>query len=74
MEENLKLTLAWLGLTQYYERFVQAGFDSWETLLEITEGDLEVKSMIVDTLECLLTYPPLVCIRAYINSHVATLK
>jgi len=39
---NLELALAWLGLEQYYERFMQAGFDSWETLLEITEDDLEV--------------------------------
>ena len=42
MEKNLELALAWLGLDQYYERFMHAGFDSWETVLEITEYDLEV--------------------------------
>lgn len=29
-------------MSQYLERFLQAGFDSWETVLEITEGDLDV--------------------------------
>lgn len=42
MNDNLELALAWLGLDQYQERFMQEGFDSWETLLEITEDDLEV--------------------------------
>ncbi|KAL8822312.1 MAG: hypothetical protein Q9191_006951 [Dirinaria sp. TL-2023a] len=37
---DLEITLAWLGISQYHDRFVQAGFDSWETLLEITEADL----------------------------------
>ncbi len=39
---DLELTLSWLGLPQYLERFQQAGFDSWETILEITEEDLEI--------------------------------
>lgn len=38
---DLEVTLAWIGMSQYYERFVEAGFDSWETVLEITEADLE---------------------------------
>ncbi|KAF2405511.1 hypothetical protein EJ06DRAFT_28612 [Trichodelitschia bisporula] len=29
-----------LGLTQYLEIFVQEGFDTWETVLDITESDL----------------------------------
>lgn len=33
-------TLARLGLSQYLERFVQEGFDTWETVLDITETDL----------------------------------
>ncbi|KAL8786371.1 MAG: hypothetical protein Q9195_008236 [Heterodermia aff. obscurata] len=33
--------LARLGLGQYLDRFVAEGFDTWGTLLEITEGDLE---------------------------------
>ena len=38
---DLEMKLSWLGMSQYYESFVDAGFDSWETLLEITEEDLE---------------------------------
>ncbi|KAF2259831.1 hypothetical protein CC78DRAFT_585511 [Lojkania enalia] len=29
-----------LGLSQYLERFVAEGFDTWETVLDITESDL----------------------------------
>jgi NADPH-dependent 7-cyano-7-deazaguanine reductase QueF-like protein len=29
-----------LGLSQYLERFVAEGFDTWETLQDITEADL----------------------------------
>ena len=29
-----------LGLTQYLEAFVSEGFDSWETIQDITESDL----------------------------------
>ena len=39
---EVELTLSWLGLSQYTERFIEAGFDSWETILWITESDLEV--------------------------------
>lgn len=39
---DLELLLSLLGLPQYLDRFVQAGFDSWETVMEITEDDLEV--------------------------------
>lgn len=38
---DLELTLSWLDMSQYLERFLQAGFDSWETVLDITEEDLE---------------------------------
>ncbi|KAI9865941.1 MAG: hypothetical protein M1813_001908 [Trichoglossum hirsutum] len=34
-------TLVRLGLSQYFERFIQEGFDTWETVLDITETDLE---------------------------------
>ncbi|KAL9018251.1 MAG: hypothetical protein Q9185_004417 [Variospora sp. 1 TL-2023] len=30
-----------MGMVQYHAVFVQAGFDAWETLLDITEDDLE---------------------------------
>lgn len=29
-----------LGLVQYAERFIEEGFESWETVLHITESDL----------------------------------
>ena len=29
-----------LGLGSYVERFVEEGFDTWETVLDITESDL----------------------------------
>lgn len=41
---DLRLTLSWLELGHYYDRFIQAGFDSWETIMEITEDDLQVSS------------------------------
>lgn len=39
---DLELTLSWLGMIKYLDRFVDAGFDSWATILEVTEEDLEV--------------------------------
>lgn len=39
---DLELTLTWLGMDRYLDRFLEAGFDSWETVLEITENDLDV--------------------------------
>jgi hypothetical protein len=29
-----------LGLAQYLDKFVNEGFDSWQTILDITESDL----------------------------------
>ncbi len=29
-----------LGLGQYLERFIDEGFETWETVLDITESDL----------------------------------
>ncbi|KFY63953.1 hypothetical protein V496_03546 [Pseudogymnoascus sp. VKM F-4515 (FW-2607)] len=31
-----------LGLTQYLERFLDQGFDTWDTILDITEPDFDV--------------------------------
>ena len=42
---DLELTLTWLGMDRYLERFIEAGFDSWETVLEITENDLDVSTI-----------------------------
>ncbi|KAL8779599.1 MAG: hypothetical protein Q9213_006861 [Squamulea squamosa] len=38
---DLKPFLSSCGLLQYHERFVEAGFDTWETLQDITESDLD---------------------------------
>ena len=40
MSSELKERLARLGLAQYSEVFVTEGFDTWETVLDITESDL----------------------------------
>lgn len=32
--------LSRLGLIQYLESFIDEGFDTWETILDITESDL----------------------------------
>lgn len=38
---DLESILAWLDMSDYHDRFLQAGFDSWLVLCEITEEDLE---------------------------------
>jgi hypothetical protein len=40
---DLGLRLERLGLSQYLEAFVSEGFDTWETVLDITESDLYVQ-------------------------------
>ncbi|RMZ73951.1 nonhistone chromosomal [Pyrenophora seminiperda CCB06] len=37
---DLRDRLARLGLSQYYQVFAAEGFDTWETVLDITESDL----------------------------------
>jgi hypothetical protein len=37
---DLKEKLGSLGLDQYLDDFVGEGFDTWETLVDITESDL----------------------------------
>lgn len=37
---DLRPRLARLGLSQYTEAFAAEGFDTWDTLLDITESDL----------------------------------
>lgn len=50
---DLEVVLSWLGMSQYLDRFVQAGFDSWEMLQEITEEDLEVSKVAICAHICL---------------------
>jgi hypothetical protein len=37
---DLKQRLARLGLSEYLEVFIAEGFDTWDTILDITESDL----------------------------------
>ena len=37
---ELGYILSQLGLAQYLECFIEEGFDTWETVLDITESDL----------------------------------
>jgi hypothetical protein len=37
---NLKTLLERLHLERYHDAFVDEGFDTWETLMDITESDL----------------------------------
>lgn len=37
---ELSYVLARLGISQYLESFIAEGFETWETVLEITESDL----------------------------------
>lgn len=40
MSRDLEAVFAELGISQYLESFVEQGFDTWETILDITESDL----------------------------------
>lgn len=38
--KQLELVFGELGITQYLDSFIDQGFDSWDTVLDITEADL----------------------------------
>lgn len=40
MTKQLETIFGELGITQYLGTFVDQGFDTWETILDITESDL----------------------------------
>ena len=42
MTQLLGTILGELGIAQYLDVFLQQGFDTWETILDITESDLYV--------------------------------
>lgn len=44
MPQQLIEILGELGLTQYRDAFVEQGFDTWDTILDITESDMYVRS------------------------------
>ncbi|CAK7228856.1 hypothetical protein SBRCBS47491_007051 [Sporothrix bragantina] len=41
MTQRLEDVLDELNLSQYYDSFVDQGFDTWDTILDITESDLD---------------------------------
>ncbi len=42
MTQLLEVVFGELGISQYLESFLEQGFDTWETILDITESDLYV--------------------------------
>lgn len=42
MTQLLEVVFGELGITQYLDSFLEQGFDTWETILDITESDLYV--------------------------------
>lgn len=44
MTHELESTFRELGIAQYLNTFVDQGFDTWETILDIQESDLYVDS------------------------------
>ena len=42
MEVQLETIFGELGMSHYLETFVDQGFDAWDTILDITESDLDV--------------------------------
>jgi len=41
MSQQLEIIFGELGIVQYLSAFIEQGFDSWETILDITESDLD---------------------------------
>ncbi|AEO53511.1 hypothetical protein MYCTH_2294934 [Thermothelomyces thermophilus ATCC 42464] len=41
MSQSLKAIFGELGISQYLDAFLEQGFDTWETILDITESDLD---------------------------------
>lgn len=38
--KNLEEVFRELGISQYLDAFIDQGFDTWDTILDITESDL----------------------------------
>ena len=43
MTQLLEAVFGELGISQYLGSFLEQGFDTWETILDITESDLYVR-------------------------------
>lgn len=50
MNQDLETIFRELGIAQYLDTFVEQGFDTWDTILDIQESDLWV-----DRFRCVLT-------------------
>lgn len=46
MSRELESTFRELGIAQYLNTFVDQGFDTWETILDIQESDLYVSQKV----------------------------
>jgi hypothetical protein len=44
MTQLLETIFGELGIAQYLDAFLEQGFDTWETILDITESDLYVRA------------------------------
>lgn len=44
MSQSLEAIFGELGILQYLDAFLEQGFDTWETILDITESDLYVRA------------------------------
>lgn len=40
MNQDLEAIFRELGISQYLDTFVEQGFDTWDTILDIQESDL----------------------------------
>ena len=40
MTSQLEVIFGELGISQYLHSFIDQGFDTWDTILDITESDL----------------------------------
>lgn len=48
MTQVLDDIFAELGLSRYLDAFVDQGFDTWDTILDIQESDLYVPRLVLD--------------------------
>jgi hypothetical protein len=54
MTQLLTTIFGELGIAQYLDAFLEQGFDSWETILDITESDLYVGATFAKIIVCCL--------------------
>lgn len=52
MTQLLETIFGELGISHYLDAFLEQGFDTWETILDITESDLYVNAVLAKTVMC----------------------